>query len=729
MAGSRSLGVLTLDLVARVGGFEKGMQKAEREAEARSRAISKAINQAAQIGITAFGALATAGVAAFAVLNRQAENIAGFQGLSEKIGDTAEAVASLKLASDVSGVSLDTIGAASIRLTASLSKTDDEAKGVGAAIKALGLNFADFKRLSPVEQLDAVAKKMGEFADGSEKTAVAVALFGKAGAELIPFLNDLADGSERQILLTSEQIKQADEYTKQTARLKSEFESFIQFQTAQAIPTMSDVQDILAEIAKNEATVATATDLVKLALGAAIVVFQTLAVVGSDVGFVFLSVGREIGAWAAQLNALARGDLQGFRAISDAVKADGVRARAELDKFQKRIMSIGQTPFMDDEIRRLQNRSAGANAPASRPRIDTSGLTPNDNKASKAAEQAAKAAQAYLENLRKQLQATEDLSVAETVLRDIQSGRLKLAGGVTQEELVGIARQIDSAKELTKTLEEQKKAREAIAETQKRIDDQAIAGVEAMIKSNEALREEVEVIGLQGNALAAVEMARLDNTIALKEEALAMAQNAEASVAVISSLEREISLLKQRREILSDKGAREEEVKAMEESLKRQEQAYEKIQDALGDGLYDIATGNFDNIGKSFTQMLTKMATEAIAADLMNLIFGKGGKSGGGFGDIFSIFTSFFAPGKANGGGVMAGGMYQINENSPEVLAMGGKQYLMMGNQGGTVMPNVGGRSISMTVVQQFAPGTDRRTVSQGAADARRQLEYGARNL
>lgn len=418
---SRSLGQISIDLVARIGGFTKGLTEAERASDKatrqierqnreRAKAIQQVWNDATRYAITAFGALATAGVAAFAVLNRQANNIAGFQDLAEKIGDTAEAVASLKLASDTSEVSLDTVGAASIRLTASLSKTDDESKAVAQAIKALGLNFQDFKKLAPVDQLEAVSKAMNGFADGSEKTAVAVALFGKAGAELIPFLNDLSDGSERQIRLTSEQIKQADDYTKAQARLKSEFETFIQFQTAQAIPTMTAVQNVLAEIAKNETAVAVATDVVKAALGAAITVFQTLAIVGSDVGFVFLSVGREIGAWAAQLVALGSGDLAGFRAISEAVKEDGERARKELDKFQKSVMQIGQTPYMDDEIRRLRNRSAAANAPAVRPRINTSGLSTDSDKAGKDAAAA----------LKKQL----DLELAELQRAIDEQGKL-----------------------------------------------------------------------------------------------------------------------------------------------------------------------------------------------------------------------------------------------------------------------------------------------------------------
>ena len=44
--------------------------------------------------------------------------------------------------------------------------------------------------------------------------------------------------------------------------------------------------------------------------------------------------------------------------------------------------------------------------------------------------------------------------------------------------------------------------------------------------------------------------------------------------------------------------------------------------------------------------------------------------------------------GRAAGGQVSAGGMYRVNENGPEMLSAGGKDYLMMGGNGGNVTAN-----------------------------------------
>jgi len=359
---SRSLGTLTLDLVARIGGFEQGLDKAEREAKKRAAAIEKAFEGAFTAVTAGFALLASAGAAALTAMNRQAESIANFQTLADKVGDTAEQVATLQKATVLSGVAMDSVAEASIKLTTSLAKTDDESKAVGVALKDIGLSFNEFKRLSPVEQIESVAKAFDRFEDGAGKTAVAVSLFGKSGAALIPFLKDLAAEGERQVGLTGGQIKAAKEYTDAQARLRAEFQAFTQQQTAQYIPTMNQVLGILSDIAKNEAIVEVTTAAVSIAVKAAVVVLQTLLVVGSEIVFVFKMVGQEIGGVAAQLGALARLDVKGFTAISDMMKEDAALARRELDAFQARVMRIGRSDYMDDETRRLMARSA-ANRP------------------------------------------------------------------------------------------------------------------------------------------------------------------------------------------------------------------------------------------------------------------------------------------------------------------------------------------------------------------------------
>lgn len=72
------------------------------------------------------------------------------------------------------------------------------------------------------------------------------------------------------------------------------------------------------------------------------------------------------------------------------------------------------------------------------------------------------------------------------------------------------------------------------------------------------------------------------------------------------------------------------------------------IQNSLGDGLYQILQGDFRNIGDAFLKTITKMATDAAAAQLAKKLFGDF-DSGGGMGGIFGALFSGVA-GSAGGG-------------------------------------------------------------------------------
>ena len=80
-------------------------------------------------------------------------------------------------------------------------------------------------------------------------------------------------------------------------------------------------------------------------------------------------------------------------------------------------------------------------------------------------------------------------------------------------------------------------------------------------------------------------------------------------------------------------------------------QAARNIQDQLGDTLYNIADSSFKGILKSWVDMLRKMASEALAAQLAKKLlgdkFGKGGDIGGIIG---SLLTTVFHEGGVVGG-------------------------------------------------------------------------------
>jgi hypothetical protein len=436
---ANNLGSLVVSLGLDAGEFTRGLSKSEYQAQQFARKLQVGMEAAR---VAAIGSL-TAIVGAALVLDRQLQSIAGFQDLADKIGDSAQEVASLKLAADLSGVSLENVASASVKLTTALSKMDEEGSGAGKALEAIGLKIEDFRRLSPVAQIDAVAKAMADFEDGASKTAVAVALFGKSGADLIPLLNDLAEEGERQISLTGDQIKAADDYSKSVARLTSEVQTMVAVTAADAAPAMSGMVQILRDVFTYAKSSADGVDLLSIVLSGATEVLKTVVIIGSDVAFVFKQTGIEIGGMAAQLAALSRFDFSGFTAISDAMKDDSARARAELDAFQKKVME-GKSASNDYFLSFQKDPKKVLGFSATK--------TPDNKGSSQISD-----AQKYLDNLRQQEQAFANLTAEQKAIADIESGRFKNITENQKQAIINAAKELDLTRELSEIDKELRK--------------------------------------------------------------------------------------------------------------------------------------------------------------------------------------------------------------------------------------------------------------------------------
>lgn len=763
-------------------------------------AFAKGERIGAQIraGFLLAGAAAATGFIAAAVAFDQLVKKAGdFQDMAEKIGDTGQNIASLAIAAGTAGTSMDTVVSASQRLTKGLTGVDDESKAAGAAIGALGLDLKNFKALAPADQFEAVAKSLAGFEDGAQKTAVAMALFGKSGAELLPFLKELGAEGGRQVILTQKQIEQADAYSDAQAKLRAEISLHAQAIATEMLPVVTELTSLISDLAKDQDFAATASDILKAALGGAINVFQAVAVVAANVGFVFKGVGREIGAVAAQLAALARLDFAGFTAISDAVKEDGVRARAELDKFQEKILSIGNAAakFKDPRLLGDPGSIAEQTRGFGRKKLSFSGA---EKKAGKGADTAAQEAKAQLAYDIAQIKQASDAYI-NTIANAQKIVEAKRAAGLLDEGDYYAARlgflnlnnaaQEDALKKEIARLQAQK-----LSGKDKIDNDRKIADSEAKLaKVREDSVTSLQLLGIQeASAASKLQQYYRDAEDAASDylDTLRRAQAAELSGFGAGRQERdrlagraqiEDKYTSQRRDL--DKSRRDSEFSGTfgSDEQKKYDDEIDRIRrfqaTALGeydayfakrlaqegnwangasealqnyiDNSRDIAAQTeelFTNAFKGMEDALVSFVTtgkldfkslaNSIIADITRIIikqqiaaaakslFGdSGGGSSGGF--ITSLLGGLFGGGRAIGGPVSAGGMYRVNEKGPELLNVAGKQYLMMGNQGGTVTPT-GGDGGGSTVVQVnvTAPqGGSRATALQWGADAGRQIQ------
>lgn len=146
-----------------------------------------------------------------------------FNKLSQKTGIAVESLSALAYAGELSDVSLESLATGIKKLSVNMNEAAGTANGKAAeAFKALGVTVKGNDGILRASDavLGDIADRFAGMKDGAGKTALAVALFGKAGADLIPFLNQ---GSKGIADLTVEAEKLGLIMTGQTAKASEEF--------------------------------------------------------------------------------------------------------------------------------------------------------------------------------------------------------------------------------------------------------------------------------------------------------------------------------------------------------------------------------------------------------------------------------------------------------------------------------------------------------------------------
>jgi hypothetical protein len=111
---------------------------------------------------------------------------------SQKTGITVENLGGLKFAAEQVDVSFESFTKSMQKLSLTLQQANEGAITPGAkALTAMGISAKDAAgNTKPLDELTGeIADKFKSYADGADKTALAMNLFGRAGAEMIPLLN------------------------------------------------------------------------------------------------------------------------------------------------------------------------------------------------------------------------------------------------------------------------------------------------------------------------------------------------------------------------------------------------------------------------------------------------------------------------------------------------------------------------------------------------------------
>lgn len=143
---------------------------------------------AALAGITAFAAGATAVARGLTQLEDRVENLGN---IADKLGVSFGFIQTLEEAAKRSGTSIDAVSAAFGRLQKSVLGVDEESKAAQKALAEIGVTAEELQSLSPEEQYRLIGESLAAIEDPARRTATATALFGKSGADLLPFFRNL----------------------------------------------------------------------------------------------------------------------------------------------------------------------------------------------------------------------------------------------------------------------------------------------------------------------------------------------------------------------------------------------------------------------------------------------------------------------------------------------------------------------------------------------------------
>lgn len=710
-AGNRAAGAAT--------GMEKSMVGAVLTANQLDRAIASTVNTIAN-SVRAWIQLGLA--------------IGNYQDIADQtqIEDPA-GIASMQTAADVAGISINSVALAMNRMQMQLSKVKDDSAPAARAVTALGLSFADFKKLSPDEQMRTLATAMAGYADGQGKVAIAQALFGRGGAEQLRLLKELGSETERNAILTSGQIRYADDLSDSLARNASQTRQMAAALAVNALPALDGlvtagkeaIQQLLgidkagADLTKN--------DTVSRWAEGAVGVLGFVVDAGDGVVRVFRSIGLTIAAAAAQAAAVARLEFREAINIGQAWKED-LEGILNESLFSDRLARA----IADARKRAADAQTAGSGD--GKPKVDFRLANDKDDAGKKtkdAYDQVMASVERRLAQQTQELELGRELTASEKLRLDVYEKINAAKRLLTEAEADELENGIElfglREKENAQRKEQERWFVESAKLTEQTIENarQQTAAYEGVAK---AAQEELDAYGKTDDQLRAMEVSRLrDAAAALRAKRVVDDFN--------PALQQYNALLEQQAAALDDTANARERLNTLEqnarrdpfEGLVRAVQGYTRSVQDLGteteqvvaqtmnslesDLSRGLARGRVD-VRSTIDYMIAEILRLNLVKPLLNSLFNLGLNLFSGGGMTIDSSGIGMTPGDGSialptRGGQAGGGFAEpftqrrVNEMGTELFTdSSGKSTLLTGAGGGVVTPadKIGGQTFQITM-------------------------------
>lgn len=717
---SRGLGTLTLDLVARIAGFEGPMDKAARTTAKRMGEIERSVSGGIKSVLKSFAAFGAGFLSVQAVFQGfssaidQADKLNDF---TKRLGVSAEAISAWGYAASQTGTDIDGLGKGLKLLQKNMAEALDPKSTQAGLFKSLGISVKDAQgNLRDLESiLPEIADKFKTLDNDATETALSMQLFGKSGSDLREFLDLGSEGLDSftekardlGIVLSQETLSAADDFNDAIGDLKTATQGAIYQALEPLLPVLQSLIVEMVKFAKSgdgakQAGEQAASGITSIGTAAKSVygfltgLREGLAAFEQQArGYTTLVLGggatslAQIEQSAKRLNAVFDGSFNASKAGAGVADPISARLKTNFKSLDQQAKDIAEATKKRDALQAAVNGYLG------NPTGKTSaGSKKKEGKseAEKDAERLQKAYESMNERLKEQVALFGQDGEAARLRYEVEHGELQKLTQAQKDELLARAEKLDVMKDEAK-----------VAEDLKRIDDQRRESVEDVLKD---LAFETELLGKTADEQEKLNMLRYAGVEANSAYGQSILDAADEFQSLRRVTEDQISLMDEFRSGASN---------ALSDFISGTKSAKEAFSDFFDDMLARI--------------------TEMIAQRWIEQLFGQQGSTGSGTsgGDwLGTLFGAFFGSGKAGGGTANPGMMYPVNERGPELLTVGGNDYLMMGSQPGVVTPNHrlnGNRSGDQYVSFTVQGSLDRRSRDQIAMDLRRQqLTAGARS-
>lgn len=219
------------DLLVRLGlnsaEYTQGLKKAERDMHNFASVTAEAAKRIEHL--LEFEVIVHGAEQAFEFLKGAAESAERFGKMAQSVGIPVEALQRLGAAARMADISNEQLGTGLAKLSRNMAKADADSGEAARAFEYLGIATTDAAGniRAPLDVYLDIADAFANAEDGAGKTALAIMLLGRAGAEHIPVLNKGRDGINEEAdaaqrlgrILSAETVRGAEEFSDALKRM------------------------------------------------------------------------------------------------------------------------------------------------------------------------------------------------------------------------------------------------------------------------------------------------------------------------------------------------------------------------------------------------------------------------------------------------------------------------------------------------------------------------------